>query len=124
MIVHTILYVADQKISTEFYSGVLQIQPILNVPGMTEFQLTDGHILGLMPEVGIKRILGERLPDPVKGAGIPRVELYIRESDPESYFNRAKNLGAVELSPILERPWGGRAGYVMDSDGHVLAFAT
>jgi uncharacterized glyoxalase superfamily protein PhnB len=91
---------------------------------MTELQLSDGHILGLMPEKGIKKLLGDKLPDPTKGSGIPRVELYIRVIEPESYFNRAIALGATELNPILERPWGGRAGYVMDFDGHIIAFAT
>jgi catechol 2,3-dioxygenase-like lactoylglutathione lyase family enzyme len=124
MIIHTILYVADQQKSTEFYSKVLDLKPTLNVPGMTEFHLTEGHVLGLMPEAGIKKLLGETLPDPAKGNGIPRVELYIRVENPECYFARSKELGAKELSPILARDWGGRAGYVIDSDGHVIAFAT
>jgi uncharacterized glyoxalase superfamily protein PhnB len=124
MIVHTILYVADQKRSMKFYRAVLQMDPILDVPGMTEFQLTEGHVLGLMPEKGIKRLLGDRLPDPEKGSGIPRVELYIRVDEPEFMFKRALESGATELSPILPRDWGGRAGYVMDHDGHVLALAT
>lgn len=38
MIVHTILYVADQNRSTEFYKLVLGFEPQLNVPGMTEFK--------------------------------------------------------------------------------------
>lgn len=124
MIVHTIFYVADQMRSADFYRSVLQLDPVLDVPGMTEFKLSEGHVLGLMPESGIKRLIGEKLPDPASASGIPRVELYIRVTGPEAFFERAKRLGAAELSPILERPWGGRAGYVMDRDGHVLAFAT
>lgn len=54
MIVHTILYVADQKRSASLYAKVLAIQPTLDVPGMTEFNLSDQHILGIMPEKGIK----------------------------------------------------------------------
>ncbi len=124
MIVHTILYVADQKRSTQFYRSVLQLDPVLDVPGMTEFKLSEGHVLGLMPEKGIKRLLGERLPDPANASGIPRVELYLRVAEPEPMFGRALEHGATELSPILPRDWGGRAGYVMDCDGHVLAIAT
>lgn len=124
MIVHTILYVADQNRSRDFYKSVLEKDPILDVPGMTEFNLGDSHVLGLMPETGIKRLLGELLPDPSRGSGIPRVELYIRIKDPESMYARAQSAGAISLSPILERNWGGRAGYVIDFDGHVLAFAT
>jgi aminoglycoside 6'-N-acetyltransferase len=31
--------------------------------------------------------------------------------------------GATELSPVLAREWGDDAGYCLDPDGHVLAFA-
>ena len=122
-IIHTILYVADQKKSSEFYQKILNQNPHLDVPGMTEFKLSSKHILGLMPESGIKRLLGEKIKDPALANGVPRVELYIHSENPENMFNLALQLGAKELSPILERPWGGRAGYVLDFDGHVLAFA-
>ncbi|MCB0406587.1 MAG: hypothetical protein KDD34_00205 [Bdellovibrionales bacterium] len=123
MIVHSILYVSDQKKSCEFYAHVLGQSPRLDVPGMTEFQLNSSHVLGLMPEKGIKTLLGEKMPDPCLGAGIPRVELYIRIENPEDFLNRAIDNGAILISPILNRNWGDRAGYVMDFDGHILAFA-
>lgn len=124
MIVHSILYVADQKKSTELYSKVLGQTPTLDVPGMTEFKLSDQHVLGLMPEKGIKRLLGETLPDPAQANGLPRVELYFRVDKPDQFQRRAIELGMRELSPIQPRDWGDRAGYVLDPDGHVLAFAT
>ncbi len=61
--IHFILYVQDQARSTAFYAQVLACQPSLNVPGMTESTLAENTILGLMPLSGIKRLLGERLPD-------------------------------------------------------------
>lgn len=124
MIVHTILYVADQNRSTEFYRQVLEIPPQLNVPGMTEFKLSEHHILGLMPEKGIKKLLGNKLPDFFDGRVVPRVEQYIHVENPEIMFARALELGAKELDSIKQRDWGGKAGYVIDQDGHVLAFAT
>lgn len=124
MIVHTILYVADQNKSTEFYKRVLGIEPQLNVPGMTEFKLSEGHILGLMPEKGIKKLLGDKIPDPGQATGIPRAELYIRVENPDEVFKRAVKSGSKILSEIKPRDWGDRAGYVMDPDGHVLAFAS
>ena len=47
-----ILYIADQERSKNFYSQVLGTEPVLHVPGMTEFQLTESAKLGLMPETG------------------------------------------------------------------------
>ncbi|MEZ4744366.1 MAG: VOC family protein [Bdellovibrionota bacterium] len=124
MIAHTIIYVKNQSKSKEFYSKILGVEPKLDVPGMTEFQLSESHILGLMPEKDIKKLLGPKLPDPVKSNGQSRVELYLRVHNPDQYFETAINSGATELSPILERDWGDYAGYVLDPDGHVIAFAT
>ncbi|MEA3392756.1 MAG: hypothetical protein U9Q91_07230, partial [Candidatus Marinimicrobia bacterium] len=66
-----ILYVTDQTKSKTFYQEVLQIEPSLDVPGMTEFKLENNVLLGLMPNDGIAQILGDTLPHPKKGAGIP-----------------------------------------------------
>lgn len=119
---HFILYVQDQRASTDFYRTALGIAPRLDVPGMTEFDL-GGTVLGLMPEAGIRRLLGALLPDPAVGRGIPRAELYLRVDDPEACHRRALRAGARELSAVQPRDWGDRAGYLLDRDGHVLAFA-
>ncbi len=58
MTAHFILYVADQERSTAFYAAVLARAPRLHVPGMTEFDLADGAVLGLMPETGVRRLPG------------------------------------------------------------------
>ncbi|MEW5852319.1 MAG: VOC family protein [Myxococcota bacterium] len=120
---HFILYVADQQRAARFYSSVLGVEPTFDVPGMTEFTLHDGCILGLMPEAGIKRLLGERLPDPARAAGIPRAELYLHVDDPAAFHRRALEHGARELAPLAPRDWGDDVAYSLDPDGCVLAFA-
>lgn len=120
---HFILYVRDQERSTAFYSSVLDAEPTLNVPGMTEFELPGNSVLGLMPESGIQRLLGDRLPDPAGAAGIPRSELYLVVRGAEDYLDRALDNGAKELAPVEGRDWGHEVGYCLDPDGHVLAFA-
>jgi catechol 2,3-dioxygenase-like lactoylglutathione lyase family enzyme len=120
---HFILYVSDQARSTEFYRQVLDCPSTLNVPGMTEFTLADQCVLGLMPEASIKRLLGEKLPDPAAGNGLPRAELYLLVPRPQEYHRRAIECGAIELSGMAIRDWGHRAAYSLDPDGHVLAFA-
>jgi len=121
---HFILYVANQARSTEFHSRVLSIQPRLNVPGMTEFALPGGGVLGLMPEVGIARLLGMR-PDerPFAPAGL-RAEIYLVVDDPGEFHARALAAGARELSPLLPRDWGHIEACSRDLDGYVLAFGT
>lgn len=120
---HLIFYVSDQKASSKFYEQVLALKPQLDVPGMTEFRLGEGAILGLMPSAGIKRLLGAKLPDPEAAAGVPRAELYLITDDPAAYHRRALAHGAKELSALAPRDWGHDAAYSLDSNGHVLAFA-
>lgn len=120
---HFILYVRDQTQSAEFYARVLDCQPSLNVPGMTEFTLSETCVLGLMPEAGIKRLLGDALPDPARANGIPRSEIYLRVENASAFHHRAIEAGATELSGLAVRNWGDRVAYCLDRDGHVLAFA-
>jgi catechol 2,3-dioxygenase-like lactoylglutathione lyase family enzyme len=116
---HFILYVADQKRSTEFYAAVLSTEPTLNVPGMTEFSLGTESVLGLMPTAGASRLLGLE----VKSSPFPSAEVYLVVDSAADYHTRALSLGARELSPVERRDWGHTAAYSMDRDGHVLAFA-
>ncbi len=120
---HIILYVKDQNRSTSFYQNVLIIEPRLDVPGMTEFELSNGTILGLMPEAGIKKLLGEKIEDPDKLNGTPRAELYLLVDEPQKYFGRALQHGAKELSKLQPRDWGDEAAYCSDPDGYIIAFA-
>ncbi len=121
---HLILYVADQARSSAFYRHALNTPPRLDVPGMTEFELCTGCVLGLMPIAGIRTLLGDTLPDPARAQGIPRAELYLLVTDPAASHRRALAAGARELSPLLPRDWGHLAAYSLDPDGHVLAFAS
>lgn len=118
-----ILYVADQNKSRDFYSAILQQPPDLDVPGMTEFILSDNLKLGLMPEYGIANILKDKTPHPNSGNGIPRCELYLLVDNLNEIYETAIKYGAKEISKIQEREWGDTAGYVSDFDGHVIAFA-
>ena len=121
---HFILYVADQQRSTAFYSSVLALEPRLDVPGMTEYALPGGGLLGLMPEGAIRHLLGDALLDPALARGVPRAELYLVLDGPEAFHRRALAAGAAELSPMLPRSWGHAAAYSQDLDGHLLAFAS
>ncbi|MBL8286913.1 MAG: glyoxalase [Rubrivivax sp.] len=120
---HFILYVADQERARRFHAAALGIEPRLHVPGMTEFALGHGAVLGLMPAANIAALLGPPLPDPLAAAGLPRAELYLLIEQPAECHARALAAGARELSPLAARSWGHEAAYSLDPDGHVLAFA-
>lgn len=115
---HFILYVRDQERAAAFYRAVLECEPRLNVPGMTEFELGAGAVLGLMPESGASRLLGIEV-----SAGRPRCEIYLVGPGAVARHARALAAGAVEISAMSPRDWGHRVAYSLDLDGHVLAFA-
>jgi catechol 2,3-dioxygenase-like lactoylglutathione lyase family enzyme len=117
--VHFILYVSDQAASTGFYSKVLEIDPRLNVPGMTEFEISSAAVLGLMPQKGVARLLGE----PTYGGYGPKAELYLIVDEPSGFHSRALLAGAREISPLERRDWGHRVAYSIDPDGYIIAFA-
>jgi catechol 2,3-dioxygenase-like lactoylglutathione lyase family enzyme len=117
-----ILYVLDQQKSRDFYTAVLDLPPILDVPGMTEFKLSEGLLLGLMPEKGIAKIICPAMPEPSEGSGIPRCELYLFVADPGSALNTAVKNGAKFISHEKTRDWGDTAAYCADPDGHIIAF--
>ena len=121
---HLIFHVNDQSASRDFYRATLDQNPTLDVPGMTEFSLGSGAVLGLMPLAGILRLLGDCLPEGFGRAdGPPRAELYLVVEDAEAWHRRSLAAGAVELSPMALRDWGHRVAYSADPDGYVLAFA-
>lgn len=118
---HCILFVEDQHRTRDFFRAVLGEEPQLDVPGMVEFALGTGVVLGLMPEAGIQRLISR--PVVAAGAQAVRAELYLYVDHPEQYLQRALSAGAELLLPFGPRAWGDEAGYVRDFDGHVLAFA-
>jgi predicted enzyme related to lactoylglutathione lyase len=119
---HLLVYVHDPATAAAFYRHVLAKEPTLDVPGMTEFELSPGAVLGLMPERGIVRLLGPRA-EPASPEGGVRAELYLVVDDPAAYHARALHAGAEELSPLSPRDWGDEVAYSRDRDGTVLAFA-
>ncbi|MFZ1699493.1 MAG: VOC family protein [Pyrinomonadaceae bacterium] len=121
--VEIILFVSDQVASRHFYQKILGKSPDLDVPGMTEFSLSENCTLGLMPVNGIAKILGNKTRHPAEGDGIPRCEIYLRVERVEAEFDNAVAIGAKLVSPVSARDWGDRVCYFADPDGHIIAFA-
>jgi len=113
-----ILYVADRARATAFYRHVLAAEPVLDVPGMTEFDL-GGATLGLMPAADMEDLLARQ----IRGGTGQRCELYLRRADAPAALARAAAGGGKLLDGLRDRSWGERVGYALDPDGHVLALA-
>ena len=117
-----ILYVADQQRSRDLYAFLLDRQPVLDVPGMTEFDL-GACKLGLMPEESIARIITPALAHPTSANGAPRCELYLLLDDMSAHLERATASNLKMVDAAKDRDWGHRVAYFSDPDGHVIAFA-
>lgn len=120
---HFILFVSDQARSEDFYRAVLGRSPTLSVPGMTEFTLPGGAVLGLMPETGIERLLAPEVLGLAALRGRPRAEVYLLVEEPERHLLLVPGEGGRIISPLAPRDWGDEAGYALDPDGHLLVFA-
>jgi lactoylglutathione lyase len=118
-----ILYCSEQSRSSRFFEQLLGQKPLLEVPGMTEFILDGNVLLGLMPYEGAHKLLGNTLPHPAQGKGIPSCEIYLPIEDAEHAVICAVKNGAILLSPLAERNWGHKAAYLSDPDGHIIGIA-
>lgn len=122
-LVQTILYVTNQQESCLFYEKLFRKSAELNVPGMTEFIISENCKIGLMPNNGIAKILSDKTPHPDSGQGIPRCELYFYVENIQLEYENALLSGAKLISRIEARDWGDNACYFSDLDGHIIAFA-
>jgi lactoylglutathione lyase len=119
---YIILFVQDQARSRSFYENILRQKAVLDVPGMTAFELVQGTRLGLMPANDIKGILNV-MPYASDSEQFPRCELYLYVDDVKSEYNHALGCGAKSISSLAARSWGDLACYFADPDGHIFAFA-
>lgn len=118
-----ILYVSDQERSKEFYSIILEMEPVLHVQGMTEFLLAYNVKLGLMHETGIVRVLEYKIKHPAEAQGIARCELYLKTVDLHQKLEDLIQKGIVILKTPADMNWGDTVFYLSDPDGHIIAFA-
>lgn len=118
-----IIYVESQDKSKVFYRKALGLNPSLDVPGMTEFDLTENTSLGIMPGDGIVRVLDNKVPNPNSIKGIPKCELYLFVDSSDECYERALEAGGVGISKGMQRNWGDYVAYCSDVDSNIIAFA-
>ncbi len=116
----TILYVDDQTKSKKLYEVVLGSKPVLDVPGMTEFELSSTHSIGLMPRKNIHKIITGDMSGLKDYHNAPVTELYLYIDEPEEVIENSLHQGAKLLCPLKIRNWGDEVAYLMDFDGHVI----
>ncbi|NLM44368.1 MAG: VOC family protein [Clostridiales bacterium] len=99
------------------------MEPLMDVPGMTEFKLADNMLLGIMPSEGIKNMMDIKTIKHWKEGEIPKCQIYLPVDEPDDYYNRVVKAGGIGIIEGKSTPWGGYIAYCMDLDGNLLAFA-
>jgi predicted enzyme related to lactoylglutathione lyase len=120
---HFIIYVEDLSKTKLFYELLFNINPIIDDPGMCEYQLPDGTLLGIMPSTSLEKLFGKSFEKQKNRKALPQTELYFLVEDAKQFHKRAIQLGASEIREFSEMDWGDSAAYSINHDGHILAFA-
>ena len=118
-----IIYVEDLEKTKIFYELLFSIKPIIEEPGMCEFELLDGSTLGIMPNTSLEKLFGKNFEKQKRKKALPSTEFYFILENPLHYHNRALQLGASEIREFAKMDWGDKVAYSINHDGHILAFA-
>ncbi len=118
-----IIYVEDLDKTKLFYELLFNIKPILDVPGMCEFELPDGSTLGIMPSSSLEKLFGKEFEKQKNRKALPQTEFYFLVDDALPFHKKAIQLGASEIREFAEMDWGDKVAYSINHDGHILAFA-
>ncbi len=120
---HFIIYVEDLSKTKLFYELLFNITPIIDEPGMCEYELPDGSLLGIMPNTSMEKLFGKSFEKQKNRKALPKTEFYFHVDDALSLHKRALQLGALEIREYAEMDWGDNVAYSINHDGHILAFA-
>lgn len=118
-----IIYVDDIEKTKMFYEILFDIKPVTDEPGMCEFELPNGAVLGIMPNSSLEKLFGAEYSVNEKKKKSPKFEFYFQVDDAEALQQKALQLGALELRKFAKMDWGDKVAYCVNHDGHILAFA-
>ncbi len=118
----TILAVQDLRASVNFYSQLLGWKPTIEAPVFVELTGPSDQKIGLYERESYAVNTGQ-LPDPPRAGQAGPTEIYFQCEDLEARIEQAQELGARELSPLADRPWGDEVAYFADPDENVIALS-
>ena len=86
-----IIFVENQEKARDFYKEVLDMEPLMDVPGMTEFKLADNMLLGIMP-MRNKNMMDIKTIKHWKRRN-SKCQIYLPVDEPDDYYNRVVKAG-------------------------------
>jgi len=103
--------VSDISLSRAFYESLLGIDADDTVPSRIYFHCGD-VILAIV----------DWKVEPLGPFHATPEHLYLSTDDVEAVHERAKQIGALNISALESQPWGERSFYCSDPDGNLLCF--
>lgn len=105
------LPVSNISVSRSFYERLLGIEADDTVPSRLYFHC--GEVILAIIDWKVEP-LGPFRPNPEN--------LYLSTKDVDETYERAKNVGAENMTELETQPWGERSFYCSDPDGNLLCF--
>jgi catechol 2,3-dioxygenase-like lactoylglutathione lyase family enzyme len=110
------LAVADVERSRAFYRDGLGWEPILDSGDVLMFAVADKVVLSLWD---VRAFADEVGYDPVLGrAPITLAHNMPTPAGVDEVLDAVRGAGAADVSPAVQRDWGGYSGYFADPDGY------
>lgn len=122
---YTILYVESVKDTIEFYVKAFGFQSKFISPENDYGELVSGEttIAFASIELGNSNFKNGF----IKSTEVEKpfgVELAFLTENIEPDFKKAIEMGAAEVAPLTEKPWGQKVGYVKDNNGFLIEICT
>ncbi len=121
---HTIFYVKDVSKTIHFYGAAFGIKPkFIHESNAYAELMTEGVALAFVSE----DLAMTNLPEGYERNSIGRLpqacEIAFTTDDPEKWYRKALEAGAIELTPPQLKPWGQVVAYVRDPNGILIEIA-
>ena len=122
---YTIIYVEDVKKTLEFYQKAFGFEQKFITPENDYGELITGNTTLAFgsKELGESNFAHGYIPSDSSEKPLG-VELAFVTENIAIDFNRAIEMGATELVPISEKPWGQKVGYLKDINGFLIEICT
>ncbi len=122
---YTIIYVEDVKETINFYQKAFRFQLKFLTPENDYGELNSGETTISFASIELgnsnfkKGFKKTSLLEKPFG-----VELAFITKNIEVDFKKAIEMGAVELEPLTQKPWGQKVGYLRDNNGFLIEICT
>ncbi len=122
---YTILYVADVEESAAFYSAAFGFARGITTPEGDYAELKSGAVTIAFAslELGASNFKDGFITSDSSAKPFG-MELAFTSDNLESDFEKALKAGAQLVSPVTEKPWGQKVGYVRDLNGFLIELCT